>query len=78
MVAKARNAAEAIQMIERGEIDFEDVAGYDRARAENILLFRDIVTDVDFFYPDGGKITFGKTYEGMKQRWLSCGYVENR
>ena len=67
MVAKAKNAAEAIRMIERGEIGFKDIAGYEDTRAGNINLFKDVLTDADFFYPDGDKITFGKKYEGLKQ-----------
>lgn len=67
MVAKARNASEAIRMIERGEIGFKDIAGYEDTRAGNINLFKDVLTDADFFYPDGDKITFGKKYEGLKQ-----------
>lgn len=67
MVAKAPNAAEAIRMIERGEIGFKDIAGYEDTRAGNINLFKDVLTDADFFYPDGDKITFGKKYEGLKQ-----------
>lgn len=39
-------------MIERGEIDFEDVAGYERKRAEYIHLFKDVITDADFYYND--------------------------
>ena len=67
MVAKARNAAEAIRMIERGEIDFEDVAGYERKRAEYIHLFKDVITDADFYYNDSNdRIVFGKKYDGGK------------
>ena len=67
MVAKARNAAEAVRMIERGEIDFEDVAGYERKRAEYIHLFKDVITDADFYYNDSNdRIVFGKKYDGGK------------
>lgn len=67
MVAKAKNAAEAIRMIERGEIDFEDVAGYERKRAEYIHLFKDVITDADFYYNDSNdRIVFGKKYDGGK------------
>lgn len=67
MVAKARNAAEAVRMIERGEIDLEDVAGYERKRAEYIHLFKDVITDADFYYNDSNdRIVFGKKYDGGK------------
>lgn len=67
MVAKAPNAAEAIRMIERGEIGFKDIAGYERKRAEYIHLFKDVITDADFYYNDSNdRIVFGKKYDGGK------------
>lgn len=66
VIAKAKNAAEAIRMIERGEVGFKDIAGYQAQRADNLPLFKDVVTDADFYYHESGdKIVFGKKYQGL-------------
>ena len=67
MVAKAKNAAEAIRMIERGEISFEDVAGYEVPRGYNIKLFKDILQEPDFWYTERDGIIFGKKYKGLNK-----------
>lgn len=67
MVAKAKNAAEAIRMIERGEIGFEDVAGYEVPRGYNIKLFKDILQEPDFWYTERDGIIFGKKYKGLNK-----------
>ena len=67
MVAKARNAAEAIRMIERGEIGFEDVAGYEAPRGYNIKLFKDVLQEPDFWYTERDGIIFGKKYKGLNK-----------
>lgn len=67
MIAKAANAADAIRMIENGEIGFSDISGFQQQRAEHIDLFKDVITDADFVYPDlRDKVVFGKKYAGMK------------
>ena len=66
-ITKAKDAADAIAKIKAGEIDFSDIAGYQKFRAENINLFRDVVTDADFWYEENGKITYGKKYAGIKK-----------
>ncbi len=65
-ISKAKNASDAIRMIEAGEVDFSDIAGYQQMRAEHMNLFRDIVTDGDFWKQNGDKVFFGKKYAGLK------------
>ncbi len=66
-IAKAKDAADAIAKIKAGKIDFSDIAGYQDFRAKNIKLFRDVVTNADFWYEENGKITYGKKYAGIKK-----------
>ncbi len=65
LISKARNAAEAIQMIEQGRVDFDDISGYEVPRGHNIELFKDLLQDPDFWYMEGDSIVFGKRYKGM-------------
>ena len=66
-ISKAGSAANAIRMIENGEINAEDVAGFQRQRAENIRLFKDVLTDGDFYFSeDKNHIIFGKKYDSLK------------
>lgn len=65
-IAKAANAKDAIRMIENGEINGDDIAGFDSARARKMMAFKDILTDGDFYYPEENKkIIFGKKYSGV-------------
>ena len=66
-IAKAKDTADAIAKIKAGKIDFSDIAGYQDFRAKNIKLFRDVVTNADFWYEENGKITYGKKYAGIKK-----------
>ena len=66
-ISKAESAADAVRMIENGEINVEDIAGFQRPRAENIVLFKDVLTDSDFYFSEGkNHIVFGKKYAPLK------------
>ena len=62
-ITKASNSTDAIAKIEAGEIDFNDIAGFQRTRAENIRVFKDIVREPDFYYKEGPRLIFGKKYK---------------
>ncbi len=65
-IAKASDAEDARRRIEAGEIDFSDIAGYQKIRANNLLAFKDVITDGDFWTQQGHTILFGKKYAGLK------------
>ena len=67
-IAKAKNAADAIAQIEEGKIGFGDIAGYQISRAEYLPVFKDVITDADFWIREKeNKILFGKKYSDIKK-----------
>ena len=67
-IAKAKNSEDAIRMIEAGEIEFSDIAGYQKQRGENIMLFKDVLADGDFYFEESGdRIVFGKKYDRLNK-----------
>ena len=67
MIAKADSAGDAIRMIENGKVMFNDISGYQKKRAEYIHLFKDVITDADFYYTAAnGNIVFGKKFSGIE------------
>ena len=64
-ISKAGSAADAIRMIENGEINGDDIAGFDSARARKMMAFKDILTDGDFYYPDENKKIIFLKFNGL-------------
>lgn len=66
MIAKAETARDAIRMIENGKVTFNEIAGYQKKRAEYIHLFKDVITDADFYYTTPqNRIIYGKKFSGI-------------
>ena len=64
-IARASSADEALRMIREGAVSFEEISGLESDRMRNLPTYTDVLTDPDFSYRDGDKITYGKKYDDL-------------
>ena len=65
-IARAKDAQEALRMVKESSISSSEMSGFEIDRLRNIKTYVDVMTDPDFSFREGDKITYGKKYDDIE------------